>query len=111
MPRNGLNWTITGNLGEAGLDTKMAHEFLQVPLIKTLLNARDAALETIYWEGGAMTCYNKWLAVGGERQPRDIMAEVAQAWEMKLIYPAFPWICVSPNSAMGVCAVSFSASV
>jgi len=89
MPRNGLNWTITGNLGDAGLDTKLAHEFVQVPLIKTLLNARDIALETIGVENGAMNCYNKWLAVGGERQPRHIMAEVAQAWEMKLIYPAF----------------------
>jgi len=36
-----------------------------------------------------MTCYNDWRPVNEERQPRDIMAEIAQAWEMKLIYPAF----------------------
>ena len=57
--------------------------------MKSLLDARDVALETIAAEGGAMTCYNDWLPVTDERQPRDIMAEVAQACEMKLIYPAF----------------------
>ena len=48
-----------------------------------------AAVRRIAAEGGAMTCYNSWRPVTEDRQPRDIMAEIAQAWEMKLIYPAF----------------------
>src|SRR5207247_3734162 len=54
MPRKSLNWTIGCNLTDAKLNKEMAHEFSQVPLIQTLLNARDAALETIDVENGAM---------------------------------------------------------
>jgi len=89
MPRSKLKWTIAGNLYAARLDTWIAHKLLGDPLVKTLLVARDLALKRIAAESGAMTCYNVWLPVTEERQPRDIMAEIAQAWEMKLIYPAF----------------------
>ena len=89
MQRVSVKGLTAYDLVVAGLDKIIAHKLLEEPLVKTLHNARNVALETIAAEGGAMTCYNDWLAVTEERQPRDIMAEVAQAWEMKLIYPAF----------------------
>ena len=46
-------------------------------------------LEKIAEAGGARDCYGKWIQVNGETQPRDILARVAQSWEMKLVYPAF----------------------
>ena len=44
-------------------------------------------MERIVVEGGAMNCYKQWMPVTNDRQPKHIMAEVAQAWEMTLIYP------------------------
>jgi hypothetical protein len=73
----------------AGLNKKLFQHLQQEPLIAALLEARDAALQTIALTGGAENCYGEWKRVTEERQPRDIMAEIAQAWEMKLIYPAF----------------------
>ncbi len=89
MERHSIKWTTGCNLWAARLERGIAHELLKEPLIQALLNARDVALETIAAEGGAMTCYREWKPVTEKRQPRDIMAEIAQAWEMNLIYPAF----------------------
>ena len=58
-------------------------------MIEDLLCARNLALEKIAEAGGAKDCYGNWIPVSDETQPRDILARVAQSWEMKLIYPAF----------------------
>lgn len=89
MARHSLKWTIGDNLDAEGLDKSIADKLLDEPIIKALLDARDVALERIAEEGGAMNCYNHWRPVTDKRRPRKIMAEIAQAWEMKLIYPAF----------------------
>ena len=81
--------TTALRLKKAGLDTHIATEFVNHPLSKALFVAREEALSSIASAGGAATCFGKWCAVSSLRQPRDIMAEVAQALEMKLIYPAF----------------------
>jgi hypothetical protein len=73
----------------AGLQKHLFQNLQHEPLMAALLEARDAALQTIALNGGAENCYGEWKCVTEERQPRDIMAEIAQAWEMKLIYPAF----------------------
>jgi hypothetical protein len=67
----------------------IASGFLEIPLIEDLLCARSLALEKIAETGGAKDCYEKWIQVNGKTQPRDILARVAQCWEMKLVYPAF----------------------
>jgi len=72
-----------------GMDKKLSPSLLKEELFASLFNSRDIALEQIAEEGGGMTAYGRWLRITGEREPRDIMAEVAQSWEMKLIYPAF----------------------
>ena len=58
-------------------------------MIEDVLCARNLALEKIAEAGGARDCYGKWIQVNGETQPRDILARVAQFWEMTLVYPAF----------------------
>jgi len=72
-----------------GLDKTLFRHLQDSPLILALLNARDNALQTIAANGGGENCYCQWEALTEERQPRDIMAAIAQAWEMKLVYPVF----------------------
>jgi hypothetical protein len=81
--------TTALRLEKAGLDTHIANSFVNHPLTKTLFEAREEALKSIAKAGGATTCFGKCCAVSETRQPRQIMAEVAQALELKLIYPAF----------------------
>jgi len=72
-----------------GLNKRLFQTLQQEPLIVALLNARDEALEKIAAAGGQENCYGMWRPVTKESQPKHIMADIAQAWEMKLIYPAF----------------------
>jgi hypothetical protein len=81
--------TTALRLTKAGLDKHIATRFVNHPLVQALLKAREEALNSIARAGGAMTCFGKRCAVSEVRQPRRIMAEVAQALELKLIYPAF----------------------
>ena len=72
-------------------------QFVQIPLIRTLFEAREKALLEIEKKGGMATPFGKACEVSEERLPRQIMAEVAQAWEMKLIYPAFELARTAPD--------------
>jgi hypothetical protein len=81
--------TTALRLKKAGLDTHIATDFVNHPLMKALFEAREEALRSIAKAGGARTCFAKWCAVSETRHPRQIMAEVAQALELKLILPAF----------------------
>jgi len=81
--------TTALRLKKAGLDTHIATNFVNHPLMIALFEAREEALRSIAMAGGATTCFDKWCAVSETRHPRQIMAEVAQALELKLIYPAF----------------------
>jgi len=80
---------LARNLFKNGVNREYARRFLPIPLIRDVLVAREEALQQVMEDGGAQTCYGKVLQIGGELQPRDILAQVAQSWEMKLIYPAF----------------------
>ena len=89
MELHHVKGTTALRLKKAGLDTHLATRFVNHPLTKALFEAREEALNLIARAGGATTCFGKWCAVSETRHPRQIMAEVAQALEMKLIYPAF----------------------
>jgi hypothetical protein len=89
MKASNLRGKIACALKSAGQDVRLAKLFLELPLIIELLSARDKALTAIEANGGAETPYGKWCAVSGSRKPREVMAEVAQAWEMKLLMPVF----------------------
>lgn len=72
-----------------GFDKKIIYRFLEHPLIEAVFRTREIELLRIAKVGGGFDAYNQWISVEGDRQPRDIMASVAQSWEMKLIFPAF----------------------
>ena len=84
-----LNWCVQDCSGWTELGRIIASRFLDIPLIRDLLSARSFELDNIARAGGGTTCYGKWLKVNEEVHPRDILAQVAQSWEMKLIFPAF----------------------
>jgi hypothetical protein len=84
-----LSWCIGEASDWTELGRIIASRFPEIPLIRELLHARSIELEKIAHSGGAQTCYGKWIKVGNEIQPRDILAQIAQSWEMKLIFPAF----------------------
>lgn len=60
--------------------------FLKNPLIKSMLTARMEATKRIIRDGGAETCFGKQLELG-KLKPPQILAQIAQAAELKLIYP------------------------
>ena len=87
---------LARNLVKNGVNREYARGFLPIPLIRDVLLAREEALQHVIADGGARTCYGKALEIAGELQARDILAQLAQSWEMKLIYPAFALTAVNP---------------
>jgi hypothetical protein len=84
-----LKWCIMDCAGWTDLGLIIASGFLEIPLIGDLLLARSLELKKVAEAGGGENCYGKWIKVNNEVQPRDILAQIAQSWEMKLIFPAF----------------------
>lgn len=80
---------LARNLVSNGVDRRFARHFLNIPLIRDVLFARRRAIERVTEMGGEKTAYGKFLQVTENLQPRDILAQIAQSWEMKAIYPAF----------------------
>jgi hypothetical protein len=80
---------LARNLVKNGVNREYAGGFLSIPFICDVLLAREEALQRVIGDGGARTCYGKTLQIAGDVQARDILAQLAQSWEMKLIYPAF----------------------
>src|SRR5205085_10755221 len=68
-----------------------------IPLSKDVLIAREKAVAQAVANGGSETCYGKFLQITKELQPRDILAQVAQSYEMKLIYPPFELAADNPD--------------
>ncbi|MEI6492601.1 MAG: hypothetical protein WCO94_08640 [Verrucomicrobiota bacterium] len=60
--------------------------FLRNPLIQAMLASRNEATKQILRKSGAKTCFGKWLELG-KLTPPQILAQIAQAAELKLIYP------------------------
>jgi hypothetical protein len=92
-----LKKTVIETFNEQGLvgDPK---RFLSHWIIKELLKARTRLGKTIQKHGGMETCYGRFIErkeidacdfEGAETQTHQIMALVAQALEMHIIYPAF----------------------
>jgi len=97
MGIDNLKKTVIETFKEQGLigDPK---RFLGHWIIKELLKARTRLGETIERQGGMETCYGRFIerkeedpsdVQGEETQTHQIMALVAQALEMHIIYPAF----------------------
>ena len=89
MEKHHLPGSIALRFARANLDKELSARFLAVQLVQTLIRARGEALAGIDANGGASTPYGKWCPVTPTRAARGVMAEIAQAWEMKLIAPLF----------------------
>lgn len=87
---------LARNLVKNGVNREYARHFLFIPFIRDVLMARKEALHRVESDRGAETCYGKVLQLSDKLQARDILAQVAQSWEMKLIYPAFPLTADNP---------------
>jgi hypothetical protein len=86
--RHNVQGDVTKGLNPLGVE-KAGLRFVENDIISALLQARDIQIERIIKQGGAEDCYGKLILVGNGREPRQILAELAQAVEMKLIAPIF----------------------
>ncbi len=72
---------------DAGLD-KCFERFLKIPLVAAMWKARERQKRIIGKNKGAFNCFGQWL--GRDKfTARSILAQKAQALEMKLVYPMF----------------------
>lgn len=89
MEKQVLKWSIMENSSWRPLGRVIAARFVDIPLIQELLKARNAATEQVIHDGGATNCYNKVIKISEQVQAPSILAQIAQSWEMKLVFPAF----------------------
>lgn len=86
----GMRGDRVGSLLENKLKTagiaRNGNLFLRNPLMQALFVARNEATRKIKQEGGAETCFGKRLELKNLKSTQ-ILAQVAQAAELKLIYP------------------------
>jgi hypothetical protein len=92
-----LNWCINECADWTELGHIIASRFIEIPLIRDLLDARSLELANVARAGGGQNCYGKWIKVNEEIQPRDVLAQIAQSWEMKIIFPAFKLAAEHPD--------------
>jgi hypothetical protein len=96
MPEKNIRSYLTKEFNRLGIQEKSS-EFVTEPLLHAMLEAREAAIGRITQQGGDKTCYGKELIINKDLKARDILAQMAQAWELKLIYPAFELAAAHPK--------------
>ncbi len=80
----------TAQLNEIGIRYK---DFIALPLIKDLIQARNKEMNHIKMNGGATTCFGDFLPITEnssktqEEQIRSVLAQCCQAMELKLLLP------------------------
>lgn len=89
MPVERVRWTGRKDLEEANLNPAIINDFIAHPLIQAIFRERQVEMDRIRMARGAYDAYGTWLPIQGTRWARDVMAAVAQSWEMKLIFPVF----------------------
>jgi hypothetical protein len=78
---------LTKALADIGI-AKNGNLFTRHPLIKALLEGRKRAIAAIQRDGGARTCFGKWLS-GLVLTTPQILAQISQAIELKIMHVAF----------------------
>jgi len=78
---------LTGALADVGI-ARNGNLFTKHPLIKALLNGRKRAVAAIQRDGGAKTCFGKWLS-DFELTTPQILAQISQAVELKIMHAIF----------------------
>ncbi|MGB8353814.1 MAG: hypothetical protein WCD79_08015 [Chthoniobacteraceae bacterium] len=85
MPESSIKGNLTKALRAKEIDQR-GQSFTESPLIGALLLAREEAMALIEVEGGAETCFGDFLPTY-ELDEKQILAQVAQAVELKLVHP------------------------
>jgi len=93
----GARGTIKGRMAYTAakeghpMDAEAQRRFLSHPVISELLEKREAKLEEIRANGGAMDCYGnriKTESIDDDSPERSVLSQLAQAREMQLLTPA-----------------------
>jgi hypothetical protein len=88
---------IARTFTDAGYAEDDARRFRSHPLIHALFLARERRIQQIENDGGAWNCFGQWISLwqirdgrGGRPipNPRSVLAQLAQARELQLLYPA-----------------------
>ena len=87
MKLRNIKWMLTKFLWTHGIPIKGAR-FFEPPLIKVLAEYRDLALSNVEQQGGATTCFGKFISTDNLKACQ-ILSQVAQALELKLLAPIF----------------------
>ncbi len=61
--------------------------FFTHPIISATLEAREEAIRQVQEQGGAWDAWGQWQAISPSREPRKILATVAQSYEFLLMQP------------------------
>jgi hypothetical protein len=96
MEEHHIRRYLTTEFKKLGIPEKSV-EFITEPHLHLMLDAREKDIVRITAAGGDKTCYDKPLSVRGDFQARHILAQMAQAWEMKIIFPAFRLATENPD--------------
>lgn len=74
-------------------------EFFSHWIIEELMVFRDRMLTQIKKDGGAYDCYGRFIAIDRSRNvsERSVLAQVAQALELKLLIPVIDYATSSPD--------------
>lgn len=80
-------WHFSHDAGKIGLGRR----FLNLPLLQDILAARERRMEEAIEAGGARNIYDTWVPLPSDCAPekavRSVLAQCAQAAEMKLLAP------------------------
>ncbi|MGC4042255.1 MAG: hypothetical protein QM758_00435 [Armatimonas sp.] len=85
--KRNICWHLTHDSSQNNLGRR----FLAIPLMQDILLARQRRMSEIIKQGGAINIYGDWIPLPSEKAPqngvRSVLAQVAQAAEMKLMAP------------------------
>lgn len=71
--------------------------FCRHPVIESLFIARENQLKKIRKEGGAIDCFGNKLSISKECSEKSILAQLAQAIELKLLFPVVELAVANPD--------------
>ena len=87
---------LTTEFKNLGLPEKSV-EFVTEPYLHMMFQAGEREIKRITKAGTVNTCFAKPLTFKDDFRARDALAQMAQAWEMKIILPAFRLAAENPD--------------
>ena len=84
---------------------KRTQDFLEIPMIEELLDAREKRMDSLLFDGATETASGKLLRVY-EDNIKSVLAQEAQSLELELIYPVFK-LAMQPNAQFEIVLYQF----